>query len=195
MGPRNEQKLRIEKLEGAEIVPAPNLEGVPRLNKRHPDMEVRVAAVKARGQRRRPDVTRWIDDQGSLVEQDSTNGTKTLTRQCRECERWFRMVRGTRGRARWPLTCSEECKVANRRKVDAERKRAQRERDKLPVRYMFETIDCDLYCDRLEDYLRRGNNVVEVGDGYVVQRLSPEARAAAEAYLEAQEEWESWARG
>lgn len=190
MKKKNDRRQRVIRLGDVEYVPAPDLEGVPKLKVPGPDDD-RLAAVRDRLSRPRPAVTFWVDELGSLVVQDNTQGTKTITRHCPECLRWFKVVRVAEGRARWPETCSDPCKASNRRKVDAERQRRKRRRDKMPQAFSFETLDCDLHYQSLEKYLN-AKWVVEQ-DGVVYRQLSPEARAAAEAYLREQEEWESWA--
>lgn len=191
MARKNLPKQKIVRIGDVEYVPAPNLDGVPRL-KKPGTPEERRAAAKERSKRPRPRVTSWVDEKQSLVVQDNGAGTKTLTRCCPVCQRWFRIVRETGGRARWPETCSEECKVTNRRERDAERQRRKRARDKMPQKYRYETIDCDRYRqDELYDLLECKE--VTEKDGVVYRKLSPEARATIEAYLKEQEEWESWA--
>lgn len=63
----------------------------------------------------------------------------------------------------------------------------------MPTEFTYETIDCDLYSEEELYDLLQCKEVTEK-DGAVYRKLSPEARATIEAYLEAQEEWESWAR-
>lgn len=86
-------------------------------------LEDRLAYLRNRG--RRPKVTRWMFPDGSWVVRHGP--TKRLTRQCRQCGRWFRVTREVAaGRCRWPRYCSPNCREAAARKHDRNRRRADR---------------------------------------------------------------------
>lgn len=83
--------------------------------------EERIAHVVEKRSRPRPGLTRWMLRDGSWVIQRGE--TKQLTRQCRQCSKWFRATREAAPRKqRWPRYCSEICRDAVARKTTKARK-------------------------------------------------------------------------
>ena len=142
-----------------------------------PALRLRTVRAAPSGRSRfapRPEVTRWKNEAGKVIEHDTATNTKTCRFQCSECRGWFMVRRPAVISAAWPSQCSQTCRDAAQRRSNRDAQRRRRAKARTGD-YKIKTFTP---ADWLDPYEAAKQVVKRNSDA------SPEAKRAASQFID-----------